>query len=339
MEDRNKIIETAKKLGADNKGILATDATEDTMNKRMGKAGISPTEELRCDFREILLTTSGFEEFVSGVILNDEIIRQKTSDGKSFPDLLKEKGVLTGIKVDKKAHDMANYPGEKIAEGLDGLRDRFIEYKGMGAEFAKFRAVITIGNQDVPSRVCIDSNAHTLARYAALAQEQGIVPIVEPEVLMDGEHDLERCAQVTTTTLRSVFYHLNEQKVDVEGIVLKPNMIVPGKDCATQVSDKEIAERTLDVLKKTVTEKLQTIVFLSGGMPAPSATARLNEMALIGGFPWQLSFSYERGLEGPAMEIWKGDSANKDKAQQEFLKRARLNSLARQGKYTPDMES
>jgi fructose-bisphosphate aldolase class I len=330
--------DAAKLLVSDTKGILATDATDSTMDKRMTEAGITPTPQLRAKFREILLNTPGYEQYISGVILNDEIIRQSTSSGVTFANLLLQKNILVGIKVDKKTHNLANYPGEKIVEGLDGLRERLVEYKSLGAKFSKWRAVIIIGEK-IPTRECIDTNAHATARYAALSQEAGIVPIVEPEVEMKGSHDIERCAQVTAATLRALFYHLNEQKVDLTAMILKINMVLPGSEYITKSTTAEVAQKTLEVMQKSVPPQVPGIVFLSGGQDAVEATGRLNEIVKLANAPWKLSFSFERALEGPALTVWKGLDENITLVQNAFYHRAKMNSLARQGKYSPDLES
>ena len=330
--------ETVSAIFSSNRGILATDATADTMDKRMTASETAPTPELRVKFREVLLTTPGISEFIGGVILNDEIIRAKTSGGENFFDLLDKQGIKVGIKLDKKTHDMANFPGEKIAEGLDGLRDRLKEYKDMKVSFAKFRTVYLI-NDTTPSQANIESNSEVLARYAALCQEAGIVPIVEPEVLMDGSHAMERCMEVTTAVLRNTFFYLNKHKVSLAGMILKPNMVLPGKDHHSPLSDNEVAITTLEVLKRAVPAEVPVIAFLSGGQEAKFATARINEMVKLGNVPWQLSFSFERALEGPALDIWKGLDSNIESAQKEFFKRAKLNSIARMGQYDPSMES
>lgn len=335
--NESALKETIADIFKNNRGILATDATSDTMDKRMSAVGIAPNDEIRVKFREVLLTTPGITEFIGGVILNDEIIRSKTSGGKRFSDLINEQGIRVGIKVDKKTHDMANFPGEKIAEGLDGLRDKLKEYSQMKASFAKFRSVITIG-ENIPTQTCIESNAEVLARYAALCQEVGMVPIVEPEVIMEGNHSMERDMEVTTATLQSVFFYLARHKVFLQGIILKPNMVLPGKDSGVNVSDSDVAMTTLEVLKRTVPVGVPVVAFLSGGQSPEDATARLNEMSKIGGSAWQLSFSFERALEGPAMEIWKGLDSNISEVQKVFFKRAKLNSAARLGQYTKEME-
>jgi fructose-bisphosphate aldolase class I len=328
--------DTIQSLFAENKGIYATDATKGTMSKRMTKASVDPTDENRRDFREVMLSTEGLSQYISGVILNDEIIRQNTKDGTSFAKFVESRGMVPGIKVDKKCWDMANYPGEKIVEGLDGLRDRLKEYKDMGARFTKWRFVVTIGT-DTPTRECIDSNAHATARYAALVQEMGMVPIVEPEVLMEGGHDMERCAQTTTLTLKSVFYHLNEQKVDVKGVILKTNMALPGSESSEEPKASEVAEKTVEMFERSTPKDLPGIAFLSGGQEAVDASVRLNEINKIDS-PWKMGFSFERALEGPALDEWKGEEENIKTAQVTILKRAKLNSLARQGKYEDKME-
>jgi fructose-bisphosphate aldolase, class I len=335
--NKDMLKETASGLVSAGKGILATDSTEKTMNKRLKEAGIEQSAEIRRAFRELLLTSENIEEYINGVILNDEIIRQKTSGGAAFPKLLEEKGIAVGIKVDKGAQDMANFPGEKVTDGLDGLRDRLAEYKEMGVSFAKWRAVITIG-RDIPTQFCINSNAECLARYAALCQEQDIVPIVEPEVVMDGDHGLERCADVTTSVLRTVFTFLKDHKVQLDGILLKSNMVLPGKESEMMVSDEDAARTTLEVLKRSVPEEVAGIVFLSGGQESVDATRRLNEISRLGDVSHKLSFSFERALMGTALTVYQGKDEMVEPAQKEFIKRARLNSLASQGKYTEEME-
>ena len=328
---------TAEELTAPGKGIFAADATEGTMDKRMTAAGINPTPDLRREFREILLGTEGVGDYISGVILNDEIIRQKTSDGMTFVELAGKQKIIPGIKVDKKTHDMANFPGEKIAEGVDGLRERLTEYKAMGVRFAKFRSVITIG-EGIPTQVCIDSNSEVQARYAALCQEQDILPIVEPEVLMEGVHNIGRNEEVTKKVLTSVFKKLADHKIFFKGMLLKPNVVHPGKESGENVDNEVVADKTLQVLRETVPEDVPGVLFLSGGDPADEMTQHLDLMNEKGPHPWELSFSFERALEGPTMEIWQGKSENITRAQSEFYKRARLNSLARTGKYKVEME-
>jgi fructose-bisphosphate aldolase class I len=312
----------AKKLVAPGKGILAADESSGTIEKRLKSINVPSTEENRRMYREILFTTKGAGDFISGVILFDETIRQKTRDGRSFVEVLEQQGIVPGIKVDKGAKAMANFPGEKITEGLDGLRERLAEYRKLGARFAKWRAVITIGDA-IPTRTCIDSNAEALARYAALCQEGDLVPIVEPEVLMDGTHTLERHFEVTEQTLRSVFDSLAEHRVVLEGILLKPNMVLSGKENP----------------KRVVPAAVPGIVFLSGGQTDQQATEHLNAMNRMGDLPWQLSFSYGRALQAPVLKAWKGDTANLSAAQTAFHHRAWCNSKARFGKYTEDMET
>jgi fructose-bisphosphate aldolase class I len=289
-------------------------------------------------YREILFTTNGAGEFISGVILFDETIRQKTRDGRSFVEVLEQQGIVPGIKVDEGAKAMANFPGEKITEGLDGLRERLAEYRQLGARFAKWRAVIAIGD-GIPTRTCIDSNAEALARYAALCQEGELVPIVEPEVLMDGTHTIERYFEVTQQTLESVFHALYEHRVVLEGTLLKPNMVLSGKECPQQASVQEVAEATLRCLKRVVPAAVPGVVFLSGGQSDLQATEHLNAMNRLNQVPWQLSFSYGRALQAPVLKAWKGDPAKVADAQQAFHHRALCNSKARFGKYTEEMES
>jgi fructose-bisphosphate aldolase class I len=286
----------------------------------------------------MLFTAPGLGRFVSGVILYDETIRQTTSDGTPFPKYLAGEGIIPGIKVDTGAKPLALHSEEKVTEGLDELRERIEEYVGFGARFAKWRAVITIGD-GMPSRACISANAHALARYAALCQEGGLVPIVEPEVMMDGDHSLERCGEVTEETLRTVFSALAEQGVDFTGMVLKPNMIIPGKEAATQASVEEVAEATVRCLQNTVPAAVPGIAFLSGGQSPELATAHLNAINHLGPQPWELTFSYARALQEPAMAAWKGESANVPAAQEALLHRARCNAAARHGTYSEDMES
>jgi fructose-bisphosphate aldolase class I len=329
---------TARELVASNKGILAADESIPTIGKRFASIGIESTEENRRAYRDMLLTTPGLEEFISGVILFDETIRQSASDGTPFPALLEKKGIIPGIKVDTGAKDLAFFPGEKVTEGLDGLRERYAEYRELGARFAKWRAVITIADA-TPSQFCIDANAHALARYAALAQEAGLVPIVEPEVLMDGDHSIARCYDETLRTLTSVFMHLNEHKVQLDGMLLKTNMVVSGTEDSNQASVAEVAAETLRCLEATVPPEVPGIVFLSGGQTDELATAHLNEMNARGKAPWVLSFSYGRALQAPALNAWKGDAANVDPGQSALYHRAKLNAAANAGRYSVDMES
>ncbi|MCJ7805801.1 fructose-bisphosphate aldolase class I [Patescibacteria group bacterium] len=334
----NDLESTAKELVAPGKGIWATDASTPTMDKRLTAAGITPTLETRTMFREVLISTPGLGEFISGVILYDETIRQRTSEGIGFVDLLQKQGIVPGIKVDKGTVELEGSPEEKVTEGLEGLSERLAEYKQMGAKFAKWRAVISIGD-GIPSQRCIEPNAQRLASYAKFCQEQGLVPIVEPEVLMDGEHTIEKSEEITTAVLLNVFAQLKEQKVALEGIILKPNMVLSGYKCQTQAGLEEVAQMTIRTLLKTVPKEVPGIVFLSGGQDVILATARLNEICKTKDLPWKVSFSFERGLEGPAMEIWKNEVENGKAVQSALYKRAKLNSLASQGQYLEEMEN
>jgi fructose-bisphosphate aldolase class I len=334
-----ELISTAKKLVAGNKGILAMDESFPTCNKRFAKLGIPQTVETRRAYREMIVTTSGLGESISGAILFDETIRQKTNDGTPMIKVLSNAGIIPGIKVDTGTKDLANHPGEKITEGLDGLRERLMEYYEMGARFAKWRAVIIIGD-GIPSRACLEANALTLARYAALSQEAGLVPIVEPEVLMDGEHTMERCFEITEEALQTVFNHLYIQKVISEGMLLKPNMVLPGLNCPNQEPDDKVAEATVKCLLRSVPASVPGITFLSGGQSAELASARLNAMnsKFKSKVPWELSFSYGRALQQPALEIWRGMEANVREAQKALYFRAGCNYAARRGDYNPGME-
>ena len=304
----------------------------------MKSIGVPSTEENRRAYREVLFTTAGAGDFISGVILFEETIRQKTRDGRTFVEALEQQGIIPGIKVDKGAKAMANFPGEKVTEGLDGLRERLAEYRQLGARFAKWRAVITIG-ENIPTRTCIEANAEALARYAALCQEGDLVPIVEPEVLMDGAHTIERHFGVTQQTLESVFHALYEHRVVLEAMLLKPNMVLSGKDCSQQASVQEVAEATVRCMKRVVPAAVPGLVFLSGGQSDVEATEHLNVMNRLDQAPWQLSFSYGRALQAPVLKAWKGDPANVADAQRAFHHRALCNSKARFGKYTEDMET
>jgi len=328
----------ARKLVAAGKGILAADESSGTIEKRLKSISVPSTEENRRTYREILFTTAGAGEFISGVILFDETIRQKTRDGRTFVEALEQQGIIPGIKVDKGAKAMANFLGEKVTEGLDGLRERLAEYRQLGARFAKWRAVITI-SENIPTRTCIEANAETLARYAALCQEADLVPIVEPEVLMDGAHTIERHFGVTQQTLESVFHALYEHRVVLEAMLLKPNMVLSGKDCSQQASVQEVAEATVRCMKRVVPAAVPGLVFLSGGQSDVEATEHLNVMNRLDQAPWQLSFSYGRALQAPVLKAWKGDPANVADAQRAFHHRALCNSKARFGKYTEDMET
>lgn len=343
----HKLIETAKLMVADNKGLLAIDESHPTCNKRFAKLGLPQTEEYRRAYRELILTTAGLGEFISGVILYDETIRQQRQDGTPFVQVITAAGMIPGIKVDIGAQALAGHPGEKITEGLDGLRDRLQAYAQMGARFAKWRAVLGIG-AGIPSRGCIDANAQALARYAALCQEVGLVPIVEPEVLMDGSHPLERCREVTEVVLGSVFSQLSLQQVLLEGMILKPNMVLSGLTCPGQVTVEAVANATVQCFLRTVPAAVPGIAFLSGGQSSELASARLNAMNLRGNtrsptvgqspLPWALAFSFGRAIQQPALEIWQGKESNVLWAQQALLHRARCNGAARQGKYTAAME-
>ena len=326
----------ARSIVADHKGILAADESTGTIKKRFDSIDVDSTEENRRAYRNLLFTAPGVEDFIGGVILYDETIRQSADDGTPFPELLASKGVVPGIKVDTGAHDLAGHPDEKVTEGLDGLRQRFQEYYDLGARFSKWRAVITIGD-GIPTDVCIHTNAHALGRYAALSQEAGIVPIVEPEVLMDADNTIERCYEVTARTLHFVIYELYRQGVALEGMLLKPNMVISGKKCSTQASAAEVAELTVDCFHRHVPARVRGIVFLSGGQSEVQATENLNAINQIGG-PWALSFSYGRALQQSALDAWRGDPSNVDAAQEAFLHRARMNALATAGDWSADVE-
>jgi fructose-bisphosphate aldolase class I len=328
--------ETARAIVADNKGILAADESTGTIKKRFDSIGVESTEENRRFYRQLLFTAPGMEDSIGGVILYDETIRQSTDDGTSFSEVLASKGAIPGIKVDTGAHDLALFPGEKVTEGLDGLRARLEEYRELGARFAKWRAVITIGD-GIPTDACIAANAHALARYAALCQEAGLVPIVEPEVLMDADNTLEVCHEVTTRTLHETFDALYDLAIDLQGTLLKPNMVIPGKGCPTQVPAERIAQATIDCFRAVVPAAVPGIVFLSGGQSELQATENLNAINRIGG-PWVLSFSYGRALQASALEAWGGDPANAEAAQAVFAHRARMNSLAVAGEWSADVE-
>jgi fructose-bisphosphate aldolase class I len=333
-----ELVAIARAMVAPGKGILAADESSGTCTQRFAKLGIDSTPDSRRDYRETLLATPGLGAFISGTILFDETLRQSARDGTPIVKLLERQGIIPGIKVDTGAKVLAGSPNEKITEGLDGLRERIAEYHRLGARFAKWRAVIGIGPA-MPSSYCIDVNAHALARYARLCQEGGLVPIVEPEVLMDGDHDAERAEDVTTLTLHRVFDALHAQGVALEGIVLKPNMVVSGKSCPAQASVAEVAERTVRALRRTVPGAVPGIAFLSGGQCDELATAHLNAMnAMAGGHPWALTFSYGRALQDLAMKRWRGQAQNAAAAQQALYCRAKFNSAACRGVYRSDME-
>ena len=333
----NELHETAKALVAEGKGILAADESTGTIKKRFDSIGVESTEDTRRAYRELLFTTPGVEEFVSGVILYDETIRQSASDGTPFPELLASKGVIPGIKVDLGAKPLALAEGETITEGLDGLRERLQEYHGLGARFAKWRATYSI-TDGLPSEYCIWTNAHALARYAALCEEAGIVPIVEPEVLMDGTHTIERAYHVTSQVLKALYTELFDQRVDVEGTLLKPNMILSGYDAPERAGTQEVAKWTLKCFYKHVPAAVPGVVFLSGGQSDEDATANLNAMNAMGPHPWQLSFSYGRALQAPALKAWRGKPESVEAGQRAYYHRAKMNGAARSGLYSPELE-
>ncbi|MDP9188277.1 MAG: fructose-bisphosphate aldolase class I [Actinomycetota bacterium] len=335
--DKAELEKTAQAMVAPGKGVLAADESTGTMDKRLEAVGVEPSESSRHAFRNLILTAEGTPEYISGVILYDETFRQSTADGTPFPEFLAERGVLPGIKVDTGAKDLAGFPGEKVTEGLDGLRERLAEYHELGARFAKWRAVITIG-EGLPSAGCLHANAHALARYAALCQEAGIVPIVEPEVLMDGEHGIDRSEEVTAEALAAVFEQLADQRVHLEGIILKPNMVLSGYAAPDQASVEEVAERTLACFRELVPAEVPGIAFLSGGQSDELATAHLDAMNKIGGVPWELTFSYGRGLLAGALKLWSGQDSKVADAQALHLHRARLTAAARKGEYSESME-
>ncbi len=328
----------ARSLVEEGKGILAADESSPTIEKRFRTIDLPSTEENRRAYRELLFTTPGASEFISGVILFDETIRQKARDGTPFPEVLTRQGIIPGIKVDKGAKSLAGFPGEKITEGLDGLRERLSGYREMGARFAKWRAVVTIGD-GIPTAGCLEANAHALARYAAMCQEAGLMPIVEPEVLMDGPHTIELCEEVTTAVLDLVFSELLGHRVAFEDVLLKPNMVLSGKECPKQADAASVARATLRTLRRVVPSAVPGIVFLSGGQTPEQATLHLSAMNSLGGHPWELSFSYGRALQEPVLKSWKGDPARVEIAQRAFYHRARLNNAARFGRYTKEMEA
>jgi fructose-bisphosphate aldolase, class I len=336
--NESELVSTARAIVAPGKGILAADESSGTIEKRFRSIQVESTEEHRRAYRELLFTTDGAGEFISGVILFDETIRQAAADGTPFPRLLAERGIIAGIKVDTGAKPLALAPGETITEGLDGLRERLSEYRELGARFAKWRAVLAIGGHR-PSEYAIWTNAHALARYAALSQEAGLVPIVEPEVLMDGDHAIETSFDVTSRTLDAVFRELRNQRVSLEGTLLKPNMVLAGYACKEQPSDERIAEVTIGCLRRHVPAAVPGIVFLSGGQSEEDATSRLNALNVRGPQPWALSFSYGRALQASALAAWKGEDANVSAAQHAFAHRARLNGAARSGSYEPETEA
>ena len=335
--DQALLSKTALAMLARGKGILAADESSGTCEKRFKSVGVECTEESRRAYRGLLFTTPGAEQYISGVILFDETLRQKANDGVLFPEYLAKKGILPGIKVDKGAMDLALCPGEKMTEGLDGLRGHLAEYFKLGARFAKWRAVITIG-EGLPSHSCLYANAHALARYAALCQEASIVPMIEPEVLLDGGHTVERAEEVTEATLRATYAAMAAHNVSLEHLILKTSMVVSGKECSRQAGVDEVAERTIRVLKRTVPAAQPGIVFLSGGQSDEAATAHLNAMAAMKGLPWPLTFSYSRALQNPALKAWRGQAGNAAAAQKAFHHRAQMNGLAAQGKWKAELE-
>ncbi len=340
MRDLDELIKTSREMVAPAKGILAADESSGTIKRRFDAIGVESTEDSRRDYRELLFRTDGANKFISGVILYDETIRQKGADGTPLVKVLTDEGIIPGIKVDAGTKPLPGAEGELITEGLDGLRERLAEYKELGARFAKWRAVITIGD-GIPSDYCIEVNAQALARYAALCQETGIVPIVEPEVLMDGGHTIDACFDATRRTLHSVYNQLMVQRVDLPGTILKPNMVLSGKDASSRAPAEEVARQTVECFKETVPAAVPGIAFLSGGQSDKEATVNLdaiNRYAAKVGAPWQLAYSYGRGLQAAPQKTWAGKAENKDAAQKAFHHRATLTSAARQGKYSPAME-
>ena len=334
----DELASIAAALVAPGKGILAADESSGTIKKRFDSIGVESTEETRRGYRDFLFTAERAADHISGVILYDETIRQSSADGTPFPAKLAEQGILPGIKVDTGAKPLANAPGETVTEGLDGLRERLAEYHALGARFTKWRAVITIGDA-IPSEYCIWTNAHALARFAALSQEAGLVPIVEPEVLMEGDHTIERSFDVTSRALHAVFTELRDQRIHLEGMLLKPNMVLSGYGCGTQASVEDVAAETVRCFERHVPAAVPGIVFLSGGQSDEVATAHLNAMNASGSHPWELSFSYGRALQAPALKAWGGDAGNIANGQAAYLHRARMNGLARSGEYAPALET
>jgi len=337
--DKQILINTVDELFANNKGVLAMDESNGTCNKRFAAVGIAQTVDMRRNYRELIITTPGLQESIGGAILCDETIRQQTNDGVPMIDILIKNGIIPGIKVDTGAKPMAAFPGEKITEGLDGLRERLGEYKKMGARFAKWRGVIKIG-ENIPTSGCIEANVHALARYAALCQETGIVPIIEPEVLMEGDHSLQKCFDVTTRTLKMLFYQLYQYKIVLEGMILKPNMIIPGTQSAERKSIDEVADATVDCLLQSVPAAMPAIAFLSGGQSPEDASAHLNGIHtnFKNRLPWIVAFSFARAIQQPALDIWKGQEAHVKEAQNLLYQRAKMDAAARRGEYNKNME-
>ena len=339
MSNFQLLSDTAKALMAGNKGLIAMDESTSTCNQRFAALDIPQTEEARRDYRDLIVTTQNLSDFISGAILFDETIHQRTKDGTPFSKALSDVGIIPGIKVDSGAKNLAGHPSEKVTEGLDGLRDRLVGYSQMGAKFAKWRAVITIG-EGVPSQGCIEANASALARYSALCQEAGLVPIVEPEVLMEGDHTMEQCQRVTEEVIRTLFRHLYDQRVMIEGVILKPNMVLPGLSCEKQESVAEVAKATIECLMRSVPAAVPGIAFLSGGQTPELASARLNEINRLAKSqsPWPLTFSYSRAIQQPALDVWRGKQSKILEAQTVLLHRARCNHAARCGEYSVAME-
>lgn len=335
--NRTELESIARAMVAKGKGILAADESSGTIKKRFDTIQLESTEEARRTYRELLFTAPDVEKYISGVILFDETIRQKTKDGTPFPQHLAKLGIVPGIKVDTGAKPLAGFPGETITEGLDGLRERLAEYHKLGARFAKWRAVIDIG-KDIPTQFAIEANAHALARYGALCQEANIVPIIEPEVLMDGDHSIERCEEVTGAVLQAVFAQLHSHRIHMEGMILKPNMVISGKKNASRATPQQVAEATVRTLKRYVPSAVPGIAFLSGGQSSPEATEHLSLMNQIDSLPWELTFSYGRALQEEALKAWGGKPEGFAAGQKAFSRRARLNGLARTGSYTAQSE-
>lgn len=338
--DIQQLSQDAEELVMPGKGILAADESSGTIKKRFDGIGVESTEDNRRDYRELLFRTPGVGEYISGIILYDETLRQKSTNGTPLVKIIQDQGVIPGIKVDTGGKLLAGSSVEQVTEGLDGLRDRMIEYVKLGARFTKWRGIYSIG-VGMPSRYCIEVNAHALARFAALSQEAGLVPIIEPEVLMDGDHNISECFDATEATLREVYYQLGHQGVNLEGTLLKPNMVLSGKDASNRAEPEEVAEKTVACLKRTVPASVPGMVFLSGGQSDEEATMNLNainQYAASVGVPWQLSFSYGRGLQAAPLKIWRGDANNAEQTQKAFRQRAYVTAVARQGKYSPGME-
>lgn len=338
--DENTLNEIATSMVADNKGLIAMDESNPTCNRRFAALDIPQTPEMRRDYREMIIKTPNLSEGINAAILYDETVRQKLSTGETFMQAAIDAGIIPGIKVDMGAKDMAGFKGEKITSGLDGLRERLQEYSHMGLKFAKWRAVIAIGGNR-PTIQCVESNAVALARYAALCQEANIVPIVEPEVIMDGDHNLQKCAAITEYVLHVTFHELYKHKVLLEGMILKPNMVLCGKDSTDEVSNEEVAHATVTTLLRTVPAAVPGVAFLSGGQPSQAATERLNTMNALykNKLPWALTFSFSRALQNHAMEIWNGDNKNNEEAQHALFHRAKLNAMASRGEYQTEMET